>query len=57
MCGAEMTVLTASAVFPSILVDGMGCGPENSMTVAMEDHRISVPYLPQITEPTKQDSE
>lgn len=55
MNGAEMTA--ASVVAPSALIDGIGCGPENSMTVAMGDQGISVTYLPQITEPTKQDSE
>lgn len=31
--------------------------PENSMTVAMREQRISVPYLLQVTEHTKQDSD
>lgn len=41
-----MTVLAASAVSASVLIDGMGCGPENSMTVAREVRESQCPVSP-----------
>lgn len=56
MYRAEMTVLSCFRSVPKHPKRWEAGRPENSMTVAMGEQGSSVPYLPQVTEHTKQDS-